>query len=175
MSSKKHLRIIRSCNAYRHITVETDVLATCTSSAHVVLGQTDVLVGVKAEIVSATGAGDGRLEFSVDCSANAAPQFEGRGGEDVARAVCAQLAEAYAHSQLRLTALGNLVIEAAVEGKKNDEEESTQPRRPLDQRCWLLTVDALVLKYGGNLADALSLAAKTALALAKVPKVVIHR
>jgi len=178
----------RPCSAYRHITIETDVLATCTSSAHVRIGQTDVLVGVKADIgaPAASRPDQGRIEFSVDCSANASPQFEGRGGEDTARVACAHLTDAYAHSKLDLSCLGNLMVEstqatAATVADGNERMDVTTdtvsskitPSSSVQQRCWVLNVDALILRYGGNLADALSIAAKAALVQVTLPKVTI--
>jgi len=37
----------------------------------------------------------GRIEFFVDCSANATPEFEGRGGEDLALEIAQTLSHAY--------------------------------------------------------------------------------
>ena len=54
-------------------------------SAHLRLANTDVLVGVKAELdLEMTGK---TIEFFVDCSANATPDFEGRGGETLGECI----------------------------------------------------------------------------------------
>ena len=54
-------------------------------SAHLRLANTDVLVGVKAELdLERTGK---TIEFFVDCSANATPDFEGRGGETLGECI----------------------------------------------------------------------------------------
>mgnify|MGYP003341974676 CR=1 FL=1 len=66
--------------------METSCIETTNGSARVRIGSTELLVGVKAELEKASLAdGDaGRIEFSVDCSPNATPMFEGRrGGEDI--------------------------------------------------------------------------------------------
>lgn len=54
-------------------------------SAHLRLANTDVLIGVKAELnaPSIVSPDKGSIQFSMACSANATPQFEGRGGEDL--------------------------------------------------------------------------------------------
>ena len=54
-------------------------------SAHLRLANTDILVGVKAELdLERTGK---TIEFFVDCSANATPDFEGRGGETLGECI----------------------------------------------------------------------------------------
>lgn len=59
--------------------IETDVVNNTSGSARVRLGNTDVLVGIKAEIETPTVENPdcGSITFFVDCSANAAPEFEG--------------------------------------------------------------------------------------------------
>jgi exosome complex component RRP42 len=65
----------------------------------------------------------GRLEFFIDCSANATPEFEGRGGEALATEVSRTLTHAYNDNNVfDLTAL------AILAGK----------------HCWILYVDILV-------------------------------
>ncbi len=81
----------------RPMTVRTGVVTHTSGSAHLRLASTDVLVGVKAELEEPEPdrPEGGRLEFFVDCSANAAPEFEGRGGEDLASRISRALAAAY--------------------------------------------------------------------------------
>ena len=59
--------------------METGVLSTTNGSARVRVGSTDLLIGVKAGLVVVDGMSTyrNRLNFFVDCSANAAPQFAG--------------------------------------------------------------------------------------------------
>ncbi len=86
-------------------------------SAHLRLANTDVLVGVKAELIEPLPERpdegidlllpnyllvvikltciSGRIEFFIDCSANATPEFEGRGGEDLALEISQTLSHAY--------------------------------------------------------------------------------
>ena len=72
----------RDLGDIRPITVETDLVPGASGSAHLRLANTDILVGVKAEIEEEDR---GRIVFSVDCSANATPEFEGRGGDALVR------------------------------------------------------------------------------------------
>jgi len=134
----------------RPMVLETGVVSHASGSCHLRLANTDILVGVKAELESPL-SGDpdrGRLEFFVDCSANATPAFEGRGGESLATSISRMLQRAYTSPDS--LDLGKLVV---LSGKT----------------CWILYVDILVLEVGGNLCDAVSLAVKAALASTKVP------
>lgn len=136
----------------RPLVMETGVVSHASGSCHLRLANTDVLVGVKAELESPlAGSPDrGRLEFFVDCSANATPAFEGRGGESLATSIARILQRAYASpDSLDLKKLSVLA----------------------GRTCWILYVDILVLEVGGNLFDAVSLAVKSALASTKVPVV----
>jgi exosome complex component RRP42 len=136
------------------VVLETGVVSHASGSAHLRLANTDILVGVKAELETPLpGAPDrGRIEFFVDCSANATPAFEGRGGESLATSISRLLARAYSSAGcLDLTKLCVLA----------------------GQTCWILYVDILVLEMGGNLCDAVSLAVKAALASTRVPVVTV--
>jgi len=142
----------RSRTDIRPIVVETDIVSHASGSAHLRLANTDILVGIKAELEAPLPASpnNGRLEFFVDCSANATPAFEGRGGEDLATEISRVLARAYqSPNVLDLTKLCILA----------------------GRTCWILYVDILVLEVGGNLFDAVSLAVKAALASTKIPVV----
>jgi len=140
----------RSCSDYRSVTVEIGVVTSASGSAKIRVAGTHVLVGIKAELAEPdpTAPTTGRLEFFVDCSANATPIFEGRGGDKLAN----QLADALSRTFCRGTLNGSALC--AIPGKA----------------CWNLWVDALVLEVGGNLLDALSIAVKCALFDTKIPK-----
>lgn len=147
----------RKRDEYRPLEVQLGVLAQATGSARVRLGETDVIVGVKAEI----GSPDpdrpdcGRLNFAVECSPVASPAFRGRGGDELS----GELARALERSMypgpsgrgggLDLSAL------SIVSGKT----------------CWVVYVDVLLLNIGGNLHDAAAAATKAALADARIPRV----
>lgn len=136
----------------RPLVLETGVVSHASGSCHLRLANTDILVGVKAELESplAGSPDQGRLEFFVDCSANATPAFEGRGGESLATSISRILQRSYASPDS--LDMGNLVVLAG-------------------RTCWILYVDILVLEVGGNLFDAVSLAVKAALASTKIPVV----
>jgi len=136
----------------RPVVLETGVVSHGSGSCHLRLANTDILVGVKAELETPLpGAPDsGRIEFFVDCSANATPAFEGRGGESLATSISRILSRAYSSpGSLDLTKL--VVLPGST--------------------CWILYVDILVLEMGGNLCDAVSLAVKAALFSTRVPVV----
>lgn len=78
----EELTFIFSILDYREIFVETGVLQTTDGSARVrISDETDLLVGVKADIttVDDTRREENRLRFYVDCTANATPQWAGKG------------------------------------------------------------------------------------------------
>jgi len=144
----------RSRADIRPVVFETGIVSHAAGSCHLRLANTDILVGVKAELESPLvgSPGQGRLEFFVDCSANATPAFEGRGGEALATSISRLLHRAYASKGS--IDLGKLIV---LEGKT----------------CWILYVDILVLEVGGNLYDAVSLAVKAALASTRIPCVAV--
>ncbi|KAG5882251.1 hypothetical protein JTB14_014948 [Gonioctena quinquepunctata] len=137
---------------YRPMELETDIISHAFGSARLRLANTDVLVAVKIEIDTPFPERpcEGKLEFFVDCSANATPDFEGRGGEDLAVEIANTLSSAY-RSPLAFD-LRKLCI---LKGRK----------------CWKVYVDILLLECGGNLFDAVSLAVKASLWNTQVPMV----
>ncbi|CAH1779932.1 unnamed protein product, partial [Owenia fusiformis] len=146
----------RGCEDYRPIELETEVVSNANGSARVRLANSDVLVGVKGELgkPSLDTPEHGRLEFFVDCSANATPDFEGRGGEDLALEISSMLARAYdCPSCLDTQALGIIKRE----------------------QCWVLYVDILILECGGNLFDAVAIAVKAALGNTKLPVITVRK
>jgi len=142
----------RSKSDYRCMELETKLMDQVHGSARLRIGNTDVLVGVKVEIDSPypDSPNSGKLEFFVDCSANATPSFEGRGGEELANEISNVLALAYQSPEaMDLTQLSIL------------------PHK----KCWKLYVDILILECGGNLFDAIAAAVKAALYSTEIPKV----
>ncbi|XP_018331169.1 exosome complex component RRP42 [Agrilus planipennis] len=137
---------------YRPMEVEIGIISHAFGSARLRLANTDVLVAVKIEVDTPypEKPSQGKLDFFVDCSANATPDFEGRGGEDLATGISNSLSDAYRSS--KAFDLKKLCI---MKG----------------QKCWKLLVDILLLECGGNLYDAVSLAVKAALWNTRVPGV----
>ncbi|KAL1517595.1 hypothetical protein ABEB36_001336 [Hypothenemus hampei] len=142
----------RDREGYRPIELETDIVQHAFGSARLRLASTDILASVKIEIDTPLPEKpfEGKIEFFVDCSANATPDFEGRGGEQLAIELANILTSAYSAPQT--LDLRELCI---LKGEK----------------CWKLYVDILVLECGGNLYDAISLAVKAALFNTQVPKI----
>ncbi|KAK3732056.1 hypothetical protein RRG08_026443 [Elysia crispata] len=141
---------------FRHMEVETGLISNTNGSARVRLANTDVLVGVKVQLTAVDPEKPevGRLDFFIDCSANATPAFEGRGGEDLGSEISAMLTRAYScPSAVDFHSLCVLP----------------------GQQCWLLYVDVLLLECGGNLFDAVSIAVKAALFNLKIPNVTMTK
>ena len=146
----------RGCEDFRHTELETGLISNTNGSARVRLATTDVLVGVKVQLTSVDPKNPetGRMEFFLDCSANATPEFEGRGGEKLASEITAMLTRAYGSP-----------------GTMDYQSLCVLP----EQQCWLLYVDILLLECGGNLYDAVSLAVKAALFNTKIPNVTMTK
>ncbi|XP_059147747.1 exosome complex exonuclease RRP42-like [Physella acuta] len=146
----------RGCEDFRHMELETGLISNTNGSARVRLASTDVLVGIKVQLtpVDPSKPNVGRIEFFLDCSANATPAFEGRGGEGLASEITAMLTRAYScPSALDFHSLCVLP----------------------GQHCWLLYIDVLLLECGGNLFDAVSIAVKAALFNLRIPSVTMTK
>lgn len=115
----------RSRCDYRPMEIETGLVTHANGSCRLRLANTDVLVAVKSEIdiPQLENPDEGKITFFVDCSANAAPEFEGRAGEDLAMEFSNTLETAYRSRQAF-----------------NLKELCILPQ----QRCWKLNVDVLV-------------------------------
>ncbi|KAK6178478.1 hypothetical protein SNE40_013264 [Patella caerulea] len=146
----------RGCEDYRHMEIETGVVSNTSGSARLRLANTDILVGVKAElgVPSPEKPDSGCIEFFVDCSANATPEFEGRGGEELATEISTVLSRCYDNS-------GCLDLKSLCIIPK--------------QQCWILYIDVLLLECGGNLFDAASIGVKAALYNTRIPNVTVNQ
>lgn len=87
----------RTRSDYRPMELETDIAQNSNGSARLRLANSDVMASIKAEIdvPLANRPNEGKLEFFVDCSANATPDFEGRGGEELALEISNTLSKAF--------------------------------------------------------------------------------
>ncbi|CAF0767966.1 unnamed protein product [Brachionus calyciflorus] len=143
----------RAPNDYRPIRVEFENINNSYGSCQLILGDTKVVAAVKAELDTPDVCTPdmGKLDFFVDCSANAAPEFQGRGGEQIASQIVNILTNLFSSKNFDLTQL------CVVPGKK----------------CWHLYVDIVLLESSGNLYDACALATKLALSRARFPKLKI--
>lgn len=142
---------------YRPIRVETGVIAQANGSARVRIGGTDVIASVKAELgrPNPSQPDKGKVSINIDCSATAAPIFQGKGGE----ALSTELAVA-----LRQCLLGG----KSGAGAGIDLSSLSIVERKV---CWDLYIDGLVVSSDGNLLDALGAAIKAALSNTGIPKV----
>ncbi|CAI4221543.1 unnamed protein product [Auanema sp. JU1783] len=134
----------RGCEDFRPIIVERGALSSTDGSARVRLDTTDILVGVKCDLQFFEDGlvPDSRLRFSVDCSANASPQFEGKGGDLFAEDIVSMLEAVYDNSYI-LPDIKKLQVSP--------------------NHCWIIYVDIVILQYGGNIADACSIGTIAAL------------
>ncbi|KAN0030501.1 hypothetical protein ACTA71_009140 [Dictyostelium dimigraforme] len=91
---------------YRNFAIETGEIIHANGSARVKLSQTEVLVGVKAEITHIQSEitsnlqqsdTSKRLVFSVNCCPSASPEFEGKGSEFLNIELAKQLERLYSH------------------------------------------------------------------------------
>ncbi|OXA57382.1 Exosome complex component RRP42 [Folsomia candida] len=142
----------RSRSDYRQGDIDLNAVTNSHGSIRARLGETDVIVATKVDL----GTPDpdrpdrGTIKFLVDCSPTASPDFEGRGGDELAEKICRILSIAYDKSGT--IDLKNLCI---------------TPKK----YCYVIDVDILVLQCGGNLIDVISMAVKLCLGICELPRV----
>jgi len=144
----------RECEHFREIEMETGLLTNTYGSSRLRLGNTELLTGIKIELGTPNPQNpkEGWVEFHVDCSPNASPAFQGKGGQDLSNGIVCHLSRIYSNkSSLDL------------------EQLCIVP----NHHCWVVHVDVLVLEYGGNLFDSISIAVKAALYNCGIPNVVV--
>lgn len=143
----------RSCFDIRHTTVRTGVVSSCNGSAQVQSKNCNITVGIKVEVCAPTHDEPdcGLVEINVDCSANASPKFEGRGGEDLAQEI--------------VLILSNAIIPMI------DRKALCISR---EHKVWAIFIDVLILECScvSQLLDLSALGIKAALFDTKVPKLI---
>ncbi|KAH9613966.1 hypothetical protein KSS87_006783 [Heliosperma pusillum] len=97
----------------------------------------------------------GKVSIHVDCSATAAPMYQGKGGEELSSELALALQRGLLGSKSGAGAGIDLSSLCIVEAKT----------------CWDLYIDCLVLSSDGNLLDALGAGIKAALSDTGVPRV----
>lgn len=148
----------REAMARRPQYLQTHVVSNAHGSARVRTGmdehETDVLVGIRADIGAplAKAPDQGVIIFSVDCTASASPEFEGRGAEEV---------NVLLECVLSQMLLGNGAIDL--------QQLCIQK----GSRCWVLSIDVCVLMANGSLIDCCGLAVKAALMSASLPRITL--
>uniref|UniRef100_A0A0N5AZ04 Ribosomal RNA-processing protein 42 n=1 Tax=Syphacia muris TaxID=451379 RepID=A0A0N5AZ04_9BILA len=150
---------------YQPIIVETGVLPTANGSARVRLGSTDLLIGIKADlvVVDDMSSYSNRLNFSIDCSANATPKFAGmrylnaeclgRGGDEFGVELASALNAAY-DNPFVLPDLAKLIVSP--------------------MHAWKIYVDIVILQFGGNVLDTASIGVKAALSDTEICEVLVR-
>ncbi|KAM9985422.1 hypothetical protein ACTFIZ_008961 [Dictyostelium cf. discoideum] len=180
---------------YRNFAIETGEIIHANGSARVKLSQTEVLVGVKAEITHIQSEitsnlqqsdTSKRLVFSVNCCPSASPEFEGKGSEFLNIELSKQLERLYSHPNvIKNLKLTNPIISNNNNNNNNNKIKEEEEIKDIitnsgDDNCfsivsgkyyWTLYVDAIVLDSDGNLFDALSIACRSALDNTRIPRV----
>lgn len=147
----------RGLHDFRNFSVELTIIPQANGSARVRLGATDVIASVKAELGRPLSSrpNQGRVEINTECSPTAAPEFEGRGGEELSLELSRALHRSLLGGGSGAGAAVDLSALSVIEGKL----------------CWNLFIDGLVLSSDGNLLDVLAIAVKAALSDTGIPKV----
>lgn len=144
----------RSCFEFREINIKTGNILNCNGSARINCANCDIIVGVKLEIDKPLDDEPdlGRVEFTVECSANANPLFEGRGGDEIAQEIVFALSDAITPSIDRKA----LCI--------NSKETA-----------WIVNIDVLILECGSisSLIDLSAMGVKAALHNTRIPKLIL--
>lgn len=152
----------RGCGDLRPMVLSTGILDMASGSARVCVGGvTELIVGIKAEIVCpevvvvGKGEDEGILEFSVECSGLASPEFEGRGAQELNAELGVGLARLFGGDGCAGLRKGLCLIKG--------------------RRVWKLMVDCVVLDSGGGLLQALSVGVRAALRSCLLPGVEVVR
>ncbi|MBL7159970.1 MAG: exosome complex protein Rrp42 [Candidatus Aenigmarchaeota archaeon] len=141
----------RSLDQFREIKLETNVIKSAEGSARIKLGNTQLLVGVKAKVMEPypDTPNEGTLIVDTELVPIASPEFEtGPPGEkavEIARVVDRGIRECKAVDFEKL---------CIAEG----------------EAVWCLNIDIHVINFDGNILDAAGLGAIAALMTAKLPK-----
>lgn len=143
----------RSCFDIRYTHVKTGIVSSCNGSAQVQSTNCNITVGVKVEVgqPQQDEPDCGVVEFGVDCSANASPKFEGRGGEDIAQEI--------------VFVLTNSLI-PAIDRKSLCISSG--------HKVWIIYIDVLILEYSciSQLLDLAAIGIKAAITNTKVPRLI---
>lgn len=143
----------RSCFDIRQTRVRAGVVSSCNGSAQVQAKNCNITVGVKVEVgaPSPDEPDCGIVEINADCSANASPRFEGRGGEELAQEI--------------VFVLSNSII-PAINKKSLCISEG--------YKVWIIYVDVLILECNcvSQLLDLSALGIKAALSDTRVPRLI---
>jgi len=150
----------RTCSELRPFSLQLNLIPSANGSAQVRLADTCVLAVVKAEIGAplpddgAAGERLGRFVIAVDLTANPTGALDRRAAEAASVTLTAQVSRILVESgALRRELL------CLIPGKK----------------CWVISIDAVVLSAAGNVLDATLIAVKAALKSTLIPAVTVVR
>jgi len=141
----------RSRLDYRSGDIEVNTVTNSHGSVRIRLAETDVIVAAKVDlgIPKTETPNQGIIKFLVDCSPTASPDFEGRGGDQLAETICRILSSTYAKSS-----------------SINLKSLCIVPK----EFCYIVDVDILVLQCGGNLLDVIAMGVKACLGTCEIPR-----
>lgn len=143
----------RSCFDIRTTSVRVNVISSCNGSAQVQSKNCNITVGIKVEVSAPLldEPDSGLVEINVNCSANANPKFEGRGGEDIAQEIVFVLSNS---------------IASAIDRKALCISEG--------HKVWAIYIDVLILECScvSQLIDLSALGIKAALIDTRVPRLI---
>ncbi len=140
----------RAFDEYRPISIETGVIARAEGSAHVKIGESQVVVGVKIQIGTpfSDTPDKGVIITNAELIPMASPSFESGPPKDYA------------------IELARLVDRGIRESKALDLDRLCIEE---GEKVWMVFIDIHALDYDGNLVDAASLGALAALLTATIP------
>ncbi|KDN44550.1 hypothetical protein K437DRAFT_256982 [Tilletiaria anomala UBC 951] len=150
---------LRPLHAFRSIHLQTDVVPTANASARVNLGGTDVTVGISCQVdidTKGMGSSSGKARGGMECSV--------------------QFSNALVHSPLptptpSLDALSVSLTSLLTTLGASVPLDDLCITPPPNARYWILNIDAFITSLsGGNVEDALVLAANAALQLTRIPR-----
>ncbi|KAJ1360606.1 hypothetical protein KIN20_019628 [Parelaphostrongylus tenuis] len=148
----------RDVDDYRPIWIESSVLHTTNGSARVKIGTTDILVGVKCQLIECedTSEESNQLRFTVEPSLFIYARARGKTVRSFARSIRMALEAAYNGGEGAITNMNRLILS--------------------NKFMWRIYVDVVILQHGGNVVDAVFIAVKAALSDTKVTqvRVVVH-
>jgi exosome complex component RRP42 len=142
----------RKLDEFREISIEVNPISKAEGSARVRMGKTDVIVGVKMDVGTPfpDTPNEGTIRNEAEFTPLASEDFEsGPPGEDA-------------------TELSRVVDRAIRESHSLDLKKLCIQE---GEKVWSASIDTIILNHNGNLIDAATLGAMTALLNAKMPKI----
>lgn len=142
----------RGLSDYREIKIETGYISNAEGSSRVLIGDTEVVAGVKLSLATPfpDSPDEGTLMVSAELGAKASPDFEVGPPKENAIEV-------------------SRVIDRGIRESKSIDLEKLCVES--GEKVWSVSVDIDIINDGGNVMDAAGIAAISALLTAKIPKI----